>query len=183
VRHGVDTDFFVNLGGVRERTVLVSCGWYRDLELACNVLRELAGKDPGLRLKAYGGGAPQLASASPRIEVMTGLSDEELRREYCSCALVFLPLKETVANNALLEAMSCGTAIVAPTLPAVRDYLVETDTCYPRDSSPTDIAEFIHQLVERRNPGLLSALRTRALESTWGEVARQMEALYGTLCE
>jgi glycosyltransferase involved in cell wall biosynthesis len=183
VRHGVDTDFFVNLGCVRERTVLVSCGWYRDLEFARSVLRELAAKDPGLRLKAFGGGAPQLASASPRIEVMTGLSDEELRREYCSCALVFLPLKETVANNALLEAMSCGTAIVAPTLPAVRDYLVETDTCYPRGSSPTDIAEFIHQLVERRSPGLPSVLRTRALESTWGEIAQQMEALYRTLCE
>ena len=183
VRHGVDTDFFVNPGCVRERTVLVSCGWYRDLELASRVLRELAGKDPGLRLKAYGGGAPQLASASPRIEVMTGLSDEELRREYCSCALVFLPLKETVANNALLEAMSCGTAIVAPTLPAVRDYLVETDTCYPRGSSPTDVAEFLHQLVERPGLDLPSTLRTRALESTWGEIARQMEALYRTPCE
>jgi glycosyltransferase involved in cell wall biosynthesis len=183
VRHGVDTDFFVNLGCTRERTVLVSSGWYRDLELARNVLRELAAKDPGLRLKTFGGGAPQLASASPRIEVLTGMSDEELRREYCSCALVFMPLKETVANNAMLEAMSCGTAIVAPTLPAVRDYLVETDTCYPSGSSPSDIAEFIHQLVEGRSPGLPSSLRTRALESTWGEIARQMEALYRTLCE
>jgi glycosyltransferase involved in cell wall biosynthesis len=113
---------------------------------------------------------------------MTGLSDEELRREYCSCALVFLPLKETVANNALLEAMSCGTAIVAPTLPAVRDYLVETDTCYPRGSSPTDIAEFIHQLVERPSPGLPSALRTRALDLDWQRIVERMSALYGSLC-
>jgi glycosyltransferase involved in cell wall biosynthesis len=182
VPHGVDTDFFHSTGEPRDRTVLVSCGWYRDLELAHNVIRELAQKDPGLQIRAYGGGASQLAGASSSLAVLTGLSDEELRREYCSCALMFLPLKETVANNALLEAMSCDTAVVAPALAGVVEYLGETDTCYARETAPSDVAELVCGLVEQATERPKSGLRARALEYRWENVASRMMAEYDLLC-
>jgi glycosyltransferase involved in cell wall biosynthesis len=182
IPHGVDTDFFHNTSEPRDRTVLVSCGWYRDLELAHNVIRELARKDPGLQIRAYGGGASQLAGSSPRLAVLTGLSDEELRREYCSCALVFLPLKETVANNALLEAMSCDAYIVAPALAAVGEYLGETATCYERETTPSGVADLVCTLVVRATELPSSGLRVRALGYRWEIVASRMTEEYESLC-
>jgi glycosyltransferase involved in cell wall biosynthesis len=182
IPHGVDTDFFRYTGELRDRTVLVSCGWYRDLELARNVIRELAQKDPGLQIRAYGGGASQLAGASSRLAVLTGLSDEELRREYCSCALMFLPLKETVANNALLEAMSCDAVVVAPALPAVSEYLGETGTCYARETAPSDVAELVCKLVERATECPNSGLRARALGYRWEGIASRMLEEYDLPC-
>jgi glycosyltransferase involved in cell wall biosynthesis len=181
VPHGVDTDFFRSTGEPRDRTILVSCGWYRDMEFARGVIRELAERDTALRIKAFGGGASELTSASSRLEVLTDLSDEELRREFCTCTLMFLPLKETVANNALLEAMSCDTVVVAPALPAVTEYLGGADTCYQPGLPPKGVAEFMRQLLER--PIHKLALRARAVAFGWQPIALRMKELLSTLCE
>jgi glycosyltransferase involved in cell wall biosynthesis len=180
VPHGVDTEFFQPTGEPRERIVLVSCGWYRDLGFAREVIRELAERDPSLRFRAYGGGASQLAGAVPQLKVLAGLSDEELRHEYCTCGLMLLPLKEAVANNALLEAISCGTVVVAPALPAVSEYLGATATCYEPGHLPAEVADLTYRLLERPIAG--SALRARALEFDWQTVARRMLEQYDRIC-
>jgi len=56
------------------------------------------------------------------VRYLSGLDDDRLRVEYQRAHLLFLPLLDAWANNALLEAMSMGLPAVVTDLPAVREY-------------------------------------------------------------
>ena len=183
VPHGVDTDFFNGQGLARQRTVLISGGWLRDMDFAREVALHAVASDPELRMKVFGHNAPQLAGMSPRVEILSGLADEELRREYSSCAVMLLPLRDTVANNALLEALSCETPVVAPNLPGAVEYLGDRGVYYSRASSARDVAELLCHLVEQVHLHPRQGLREHALNYDWSRIVSQMASVYESLCE
>ncbi|HTW92745.1 MAG TPA: glycosyltransferase [bacterium] len=182
VPHGVDTDFFNSRGFSRGNTILISAGWLRDMDFARDVARHAVAIDPSVTVRVFGNNATQLAGVSSRVQIMSHLNDEELRREYSSCAVMLLPLLGTVANNALLEALSCGTSIVAPDLPATVEYLGENGTYYARTSSAEDVAELLCSLVEENSQRPRQGLRERALSYDWSRIVPQMASAYESIC-
>jgi glycosyltransferase involved in cell wall biosynthesis len=182
VPHGVDTDFFNCRGFSRERTVLISGGWLRDMDFAREVALHAVACDPELRVRVFGNNAPQLAGVSPRVEVLTSLTDTDLRREYSSCALMLLPLCDTVANNALLEALSCETPVVSPDLPGAVEYLGDKGVYYARTSSAKDVADLVCHQVEEAFLLPKLGLRERALDYDWSRIVSRMAAAYESTC-
>ena len=183
VPHGVDTDFFKSLGYSRGRTVLISAGWLRDMDFARDVVRRAVASDPELRVRVFGNNASQLAGVSPSVKILTSLSDEDLRREYSSCAIMLLPLRDTVANNALLECLSCETPIVVPDLPAAVEYLGDKGAYYARTSSAGDVADLVCQQVEAVLLRPKQGLREHALSFDWSRIVSRMTSVYESLCE
>lgn len=77
----------------------------------------------------------------PGVEVHRRVSDEQLRDLYRSSDALFLPLVQSAANNALLEAMACGCPIVATDLAGIREYVGDSGArLFPPHDSTAAIA-------------------------------------------
>ena len=90
-----------------------------------------------------------------------------------------MPLTDLTANNALLEGMASGLAIVATDLPAVRAYLPKGGMLVPNNSLEgfvTALQSLRHDLPARRAMG--RSARAGAEELAWPRVVRELEALY-----
>lgn len=114
IPHGISTDFYkVDANVKKEKTILTVGNWLRDYEFADKVYRRLLDKHPDINIHIVT--LPQnkvFISESERVEFMSGITDEELRKEYLQSSVLFLPLKRYTANNSLLEAASMGCNIV-----------------------------------------------------------------------
>lgn len=116
VPHGVNCDFF-NLDPTvaREETVLMVGNWLRNFNLAQRVSKTLNNVRPSIKISYVGSPSNYKYFEGMNVNCFTGLTDYELRNLYQSSRVVFFPLLQYTANNALLEAASCGCSIVIAT--------------------------------------------------------------------
>ena len=180
ILHGVDTDFFAPKSVVKSSHSLrcVTVGhWLRDWTTFGRVAREL----PEVRFDVVSSrdcGAEDLAN----VHIHRGLDDVALAELYREADILFLPLLDSTANNALLEGMASGLAVVASDLVATRAY-VPNGTALLLRNRPEEFVGAIRRL--NADTGLLRQLkvsaRTRAEELAWPQVARCYEALYSRL--
>lgn len=169
----------------RDKTVLLTVGnWLRDYPALLETARLLRDErdllfvvvSKGLSLDTGGAGNVALYNA--------GLTDSQLHGLYKRATLLFLPLSDGAANNAVLEAMAHGLPIVTTDLPSTRFY---TDGQAVFATDPKSYAAALRRTVAQlRTPGqrdrLARALRDRASGLTWKNVARMLhETIYAPL--
>ena len=116
----------------------------------------------------------------PHIRIHKGLGDAALADLYRRADVLFLPLLESTANNALLEGIASGLPVVATDLTSVRAYLSNAGTILVR---PGDYQAFIAALVRLRNSpreraGLGRLARARAEQLAWPNVIPDYERAY-----
>jgi len=103
------------------------------------------------------------------------VSDEALKALYGSAACYVLPSYYEGFGLPAVEAMTCGCAVVAADIPALREACGDA-AVYFDPSSPQDIAETVLALISV--PDRLSGLRARALEHcrtlTWSKAAQAL---------
>jgi glycosyltransferase involved in cell wall biosynthesis len=167
---GVDCEFFFPCGS--ERSLLsdnrnlraVFCGvWLRDFETMAAVVA-LADQ---LNLPVYfemivprewrGREACYKMAMSSRVRWYSDLTDEDLRRVYRQSDLLLLPLRDSTANNGLLEGMACGLPVIITDVGGVRNYANE------------DFADFV--------PPDDAAGIVKVLQSYAGEYIRALETI------
>jgi glycosyltransferase involved in cell wall biosynthesis len=130
ITHGVDTSFFRPDETARSATprLLFVGKWLRDFDTAGRVLVETIARWPHFdadivvaRKWASGSVLGELAS-HPRIRWHDSVDDRTLRDLYQAAWILFMPLLDTSANNALVEALACGTVPVVNRVGGVVDY-------------------------------------------------------------
>ena len=181
VPHGVDTDFFSPGGRRSERPSVLCVGYHqRDfdtLRKSADIIVE-AVPDAVVRLIAPPSLLPPGLDLG-RIELMTSLSDEQLREEYRRAWVLLLPLLDTTANNSLLEGLACGTPVVVTDIGGIRDY-VGPDTaalCPARDVN-AHAAATIDLLVDpARRDGATRATRAQAANFAWPKIREQIRRI------
>ncbi len=200
IPHGVDVDHY-RPGEPRDRAgralnLLCVGFWLRDLDLLAECMERLGpGTDVRLHLVGLHAGAARGAVADETLARLCALhsaivhpmlSDPSLLRLYRECDLLALPLRAATANNALLEAASCGLPIVTTDLPATREYLGDEGALFaPRGDAGGFIASLDAALGDadwRRRAG--GALRARMVDRfDWKKIARRHAELYAGVLE
>jgi len=188
IPHGVDVVFFQPSSVRPPNPLILTVGnWLRDYDLWAEVVIRLAKKSP--RLEFAVAALPATVHAvqervqealGARVRFLHGLTDERLRELYQQAAIVFLPIKATGANNALLEAMACGVPAVLSDLPAAREYAGDSALFFKMGATEEAQAALGRLLAD---PGQRRALgqsaRQRALNQlSWQVIADRYRVLY-----
>jgi glycosyltransferase involved in cell wall biosynthesis len=85
------------------------------------------------------------------VTVKVGISEKELLRLYQTCTVSVQPLKDSTANNALLEGISCGAPTVVTDVGGVRDYVNEQCAILVPPVDPEAMTEAILNLISDEN--------------------------------
>ena len=184
ILHGIDTNYFKpsNFPKDSQKFRCLTVGrWLRDY----NALRQVADKlisDVNIEFHIVSGNTSDIQDLD-NVILHTGINDLELLSLYQQSDILFLPLKQSTANNALLEAIACGLPVISTDLPSVRAYLPGKESILVRDNDVKQLVEAILYLknhpVEREAMGVAS--RKRAVELDWKNVSLLYSKSYSQL--
>lgn len=187
VPHGVDTDYWHPDAAVTKAaqpTFLFVGFWLRDVDMFAATVRRAAevGLDARFRVVTFAEHRKHFEDL-PQTEVLSAISDEALRDEYRRAHALFLPLKFATANNAILETMSCGTAVVTTQSGGVVEYIdPDCGVAVPRgdvDAAVAALRQIAGDAQHMRAMG--AAARRRAETFAWPLVGEQMSYVYGRI--
>ena len=181
VPHGVDVDYF-GPGAPRSDQPVVLCvgSHYRDFDTLRKSADLIYQTVPGVsvRLVASPSLLPQGLNLG-RVELLAGLSDEELLREYRRAWVVLLPLTDSTANNSLLEAIASGAPVVVSDVGGVRDYVgPDCGALCPVGDERTHAARTIDLIFDAKGREAAGrAARARAENYAWPIVREQIRSV------
>jgi glycosyltransferase involved in cell wall biosynthesis len=181
ILHGIDTVYF-RPSPAREQNGKFRCitvgHWLRDYRAVREVAMKLHGHGQ-IEFHVVSTRAAELEQL-PNVIVHRGVDDETLLRLYQESDVLFLPLLQSTANNALLEGIACGLPVVSTLLPSVKAYVPGKEAVLVKGNDADLFAEAILYLrshsKDREEMALAS--RRRAEELDWRRIAPQYEALY-----
>lgn len=184
IPHGVDTEFFTPrslapASGVgAPLRVLVVGQWLRDLPAAVRIATQLGGSRFTFRYIGSTDSAAMFSGMGIRAE--SGVSDESLREAYRTSDLLWLPLVDATANNALLEALACGLPVLAPRLPALAEYDRGGVFFHPPGEDPvralSELRDQSSVLASARTPARLAAENF-----AWPRIASALRTFYAEI--
>lgn len=191
IRHGVDVDFFRPHGERPKTNRILYAGHYlRNTAMLARVVTRLAEKHDGLEFHLLVPEAfrhlPGFDQLKERQDVVwhQNLNDDQLCNLICSSNLVLLPMSDSGANTAVVEALACGTPIVTTDVGGIRDYgagqlfpVVGNDD----DSAMVDlVGEYLNNSTRRDE--VSRACREFAMTHlAWPLIAKQHLETYETL--
>ena len=134
IHHGADTEFFrPDPAKVQAPPRILYSGVYlRNEPMLVRVVKQLSEKIPAARFDLL---VPQHHRKSPALAPLlehpavtwhAGLNDEELRALYQRSYLMLLPMNDSGANTAVVEALASGLPIVTTDVGGIGDYGGET---------------------------------------------------------
>jgi glycosyltransferase involved in cell wall biosynthesis len=188
IPHGVDSDYFTMGPDVRGedgqplRALLVG-KTERDHEFAAKLMRKVPAGVMELTVCTTPEHAVLYYRDVSHVNVPPRLSDEELRRAYQAADLLFMPVHDCAANNAVLEAMACGTPVMANRVGGIPEY-VPDDAGILMERKNVDewidvLRGYVYRRGELRKKG--AAARRRAEELSWHRIAHSYAGVYKLL--
>lgn len=107
------------------------------------------------------------------------ISDKELLALYQRCNVAVFTMRDSTANNAVLEAMATGLPVVGNDIGGISTYVNDSFAFLTKTVEPAEIREQIHRAVE---PGgyaeRSNAARRQAETFNWSHVAQQTLDFY-----
>lgn len=185
ILHGVDTDFFQpgpderGADGEPLRALLVG-KTERDHEFTAELMRKLPRDVMDLEICTSPEHVALYYKDVPNIRILPWLSDEALRDAYQRADLLFMPLHDCGANNAVLEAMACGTPVMANRVGGIPEYVPDEAGILMDNKSVDDWIEalrsYVHRRTELRKRGRRA--RRRVEELSWRKIAGEYEQVF-----
>lgn len=193
VPHGVRSDFFYPAPSDRPSPSPLRClfvgQWLRDIDCFGKVVDLVTKLRPDVQFdmvtkwnaRAIFRASHIRLAQRPNVQFHSSLTDEQLLDLYRNGTLLTLPLLDSTANNALLEAMSTGLPIVTSPAGGVPDYLSPGLCTFVESSEPSAWADAILTLLQ--HPQIReqqAAMARKKVEDVydWSLVAAQVMRLY-----
>jgi glycosyltransferase involved in cell wall biosynthesis len=182
ILHGVDCDYFAPTGGLENNSkvlnLLLVGSTERDHQFAAEVLRNLD-CDAVCKVVTHQCFHHYYDNISC-VELMPRVSDEELVQLYQKSDLLFLPMLDCTANNAILESMACGTPVMVNCVGGVPEYVDPMCNLVMIGKKRDEWVDVLQELCVNRDK--LSVMRARvrawAERFDWRIIAKQYLALY-----
>jgi len=191
IRHGINNSFFKPGTEPRNKTTLLCVGHYlRNFEMLERVINFLEAKKYELNYQLV---IPamfrntevliRLAKKS-NITFYEKLTDEELLALYQECGMTVIPMNDSGANTAIIQAIACGTPVVTTNVGGIRSY--GGGDIFPLVDNNDDLgmAELIIKYVDDDiyASEMSNALRKFSLDHLdWYDIARQHANFYNSL--
>lgn len=121
----------------------------------------------------------------PNVEILDWLSDEDLVRMYQGSDLLFMPMHDCTANNAVLESMACGTPVLINDIGGAREYVGEKGGMILPDKKVSDWVDFIKDLSASRRAewdAMRPGVREWAEANDWKLRAEAYREVYRYVC-
>jgi glycosyltransferase involved in cell wall biosynthesis len=185
IHHGVDRRFFKpNTKKRARKRVLVLGTWKRDLDLLETVLKLATQLDSEIEFRLIM--LPRISnrySKITRVTCLHNMSDDSLLDELQQNSILFLPLVEATANNALLEAASCGLPIMATYHDSLTDYFSSKEIFYFNYSDHSIAEKIVGRLIDiLNNEGLMIEKQQLILDAAksydWDHISKKINQLY-----
>ncbi|OYW75695.1 MAG: hypothetical protein B7Z37_12095 [Verrucomicrobia bacterium 12-59-8] len=137
--------------------------WRLDVTLDCVVPRGARNSDALMRL-----------ARDQRVRWHAGLSAEELRSLYQNATLLFLPVVDATANNAVIEALASGLPVVSSDAGGLQDYLPTECGLLAQSYNAKAHADAVRSLIS--TPVAMAAARQKCREQAithldWQQIA------------
>ena len=192
IHHGADTEFFKPDPAklAQPPRILYSGVYLRNEPMLARVAKRLAELHPELHFDLL---VPKHHRKSPALEPLlnhpsvtwhAGLNDEQLRELYQASHLMLLPMNDSGANTAVVEALASGLPLATTDVGGIRDY--GGGSIFPLVSNDDDDA--MVKLVERyiadpewRDETSRNCRQFAERELAWPLVARKHMELYQEL--
>jgi glycosyltransferase involved in cell wall biosynthesis len=191
IPHGVDVEFFRPRAVTVQPNKLLFTGHYlRNTAMLSRVIQRLAEKHSDLEYHLL---VPEAFRHLEGFDALKGrkevvwhqnLDDEQLCRLIASSYLVLLPMIDSGANTAVVEALACGTPLVTTDVGGIRDY--GGGTLYPVVKNDDDDAmvDLIEQYLAKgtwRNEVALACRKFAVSELAWPLIAKRHLETYEML--
>ena len=181
----MDTDFFVPAKEQNKRLTCITVGAHlRDFETLQKAVPIIKKQIPGVSFKAIGcrrpGGNNSILNDT-NFEYFDNIDDLELLDHYQSSTLAIFSLKDSTANNAILEAMSCGLPIVVTDVGGVSEYVDDHKTgLLFQTQNHSSLANNVINILDNNKvcQELSKGSRSKALKYDYNNVAKDMLKLY-----
>jgi glycosyltransferase involved in cell wall biosynthesis len=186
VPHGIDTTAFpIGHGNGGQGTKLLFVGFHlRDFEVAHRVADRCAHERLNVTfdvvLPSYYFG---YFTGCGNVALHSDIAEETLLALYQGADALFLPITNATANNAILEALACGTPVISTDVGGIPDYVNE-DCGWLLPVGDAEAAyQCIRQIAENRELARAKrrAARAQAERFSWEQVAAQITAGYRRL--
>lgn len=116
IPHGIDVNYFKPSDDVvTNNQVLMVGNWLRNFELASEVFKLLNKYRPDIQISVVSNEENFKYFKNITVEFYNKISNDKLLKLYQQSKVVYFPLHEFTANNALLEASSTGANILLAT--------------------------------------------------------------------
>jgi glycosyltransferase involved in cell wall biosynthesis len=186
VPHGIDTTAFpVGHGNDGQGTKLIFVGIHlRDFEVAHRVADRCAHERLNVTfdvvLPSYYFG---YFTGCDNVALHSDIAQETLLALYQGADALFLPVTNATANNAILEALACGTPVISTDVGGIPDYVNE-DCGWLLPLGDAEAAyQCVREIAENRELARAKrrAARAQAERFSWEQVAAQITAGYRRL--
>lgn len=152
VPNGVDTGFFRPGPGAdgpaHEKTCLFVGQWLRDFVCLRDVIRRVHSKDRNVKFTVITTETGrQTLKGLENTTVQVGVPDDALLASYQSSDLLVLPLIDSTANCAILEAMASGLPVVTSNVGGVGGYVDDKCALLSAAGNAAEMAAHVTQLL------------------------------------
>jgi glycosyltransferase involved in cell wall biosynthesis len=194
VKHGVDVDFFKpgDATVVKKNKILFVGHYLRDFQMFMKVYHLLLEEDFGKELEFHfiiPEPFRKIAALDSIINLETvffhgGLSDEELLEFYQTSYLLFMPMVDSGANTAIVQAISTGLPVLTTDVGGIRSYGGgEIFDVIKRNDYGAMTALFVkyYNDIDFRNSIAIKQRNFAVEELNWNNIAKQHLTIYKTL--